>query len=116
VNEPFGWFTTIGTIATAVGVIVVGILRYRDRRETAAENRVATKAALEAKDAAESADAKLAEIDGKIYRLTEQVDGKLSKLLDLTRESALAKGRLEGIASEKADAASNGGRREADPA
>jgi hypothetical protein len=103
--------TTVGTIATAVGVIVVGFLRYRDRRETRAENHEATLAATAAKEAAESAGSKLAEIDGKIYKLTVQVDGKLQKLLDLTREAALAKGRLEGAAQERADAAENGGRR-----
>jgi hypothetical protein len=104
---------TIGTIATAVGVVIVAVLRFRDAQERRADRKAdarslaaAERAAKEAKTAAESSNAALVEIDGKIFQLTKQVDGKLTELLNLTREAALAKGRLEGAATEKADAAS----------
>jgi hypothetical protein len=114
---------TLGTIATAIGVVIVAVLRFRDAQERRSDRKedviavaAAETAAKDAKVAAESSNAALAEIDGKIYKLTEQVDGKLAALLNLTREAALAKGRLEGAATEKADAAASGGRREADDA
>jgi hypothetical protein len=114
--------TTIGTIATAVGVVIVGFLRYRDRRETAAENHDATLAADAARLAVEDANAKLIEIDGKIFNLGKAVDGRLTALIAaieknaaLRVEAALAEGKLAGVATEKAEAAENGHRRNDDP-
>jgi hypothetical protein len=102
---------TIGTIATAVGVVIVAVLRFRDAQERRSDRKAdarslaaAEHAATDAKAAALSSNAQLAQIDGKIYKLTEQVDGKLTELLALTREAAFAAGRLEGVAAEKADA------------
>jgi hypothetical protein len=139
VTEQLGFLTTIGTLATAAGAAYLAYLRYRDRRETAKENHEATIAAEAAKSAAEKAasvtleatraqTAKLVEVEGKIYALGEAVDGRLSALIqaledkaDLRVASALAAGRLEGGATEKAEEATrvaeaaNGGRREKDP-
>jgi hypothetical protein len=133
-----GVLTTIGTLATAAGAAYLAFLRYRDRRETAKENAKATIAAEAAKAAAEKAAAvtleatkenaaKLVEIDGKIYALGKAVDGRLTALIqsiqetaDLRVASALAAGRVEGGATEKAEEATrvaeaaNGGRREKD--
>jgi hemin uptake protein HemP len=114
--------TAVGAVVTAVGVILLGYWAYRgkvkasDAADKAADAAVSAEAA---KDAAKSAEGKLIEIDGKIYTLTKTVDGKLTKLLDLTREAALAKGNLAGraeLAAEQAtEAADHGGRRNGDP-
>jgi hypothetical protein len=133
-----GVLTTIGTLATAAGAAYLAFLRYKDRRETAKENHEATVAAEAAKKAAEEAaavtvaateanSAQLIELNGKIYALGNAVDGRLSALIqaleekaDLRVASALAAGRIEGGAQEKADEAgrvaeaANGGRREKD--
>ncbi len=103
---------TAGTIATAIGVVIVAVLRFRDAQERRAAIAAAKMAAQEAKAAVESSNAALAEIDGKIYKLTEQVNGKLAQLLALTREAAFAKGLLEGKA--EAGQAADDSRREAD--
>ena len=95
----------ITALLVAVGAFVLNFLKERASEKAAAAAVRAAAAAESAREAAEANNAQLAEIDGKIYKLGKAVDGKLTKLLDLTREAALAKGRLEGQATEKADEA-----------
>ena len=92
-------------LIVAVGAFVLNFLKDRHAERAARAAEHAATAAELAAASAELSNAKLVEIDGKIFNLGKAVDGKLTKLLDLTREAALAKGRLEGAAIEKADAA-----------
>lgn len=124
----------VTALIVAVGAFVLNFLKERaaERAATSAAQAAATAAqavlaATAAKTAAEANDAKLVEIDGKIYNLGKAVDGRLTALIKSLEDNAnirvgaaLAAGRLEGQATEKADAASkvdaaeNGGRRNGD--
>jgi hypothetical protein len=86
--------TALGTLVVAVGGAIVAVggfwLAARNSRKAEAARQVA-----------EDNKAELVRVGDKIYRLSENVDGKLTRLLDLTEKAAHAEGRLEGIAAEK---------------
>jgi Ca2+-binding RTX toxin-like protein len=86
--------TALGTLIVAIGGATVAVgtfwLAARNRRD-----------ARKTRQIAEDNKAELVRVGDKIYRLSENVDGKLTRLLDLTEKAAHAEGRLEGIAAEK---------------
>jgi hypothetical protein len=90
--------TALGTLVAAVGAAIVAVGSFW----LAARN---SRKAEKARQLAEDNKAELVRVGDKIYRLSENVDGKLTKLLDLTEKAAHAEGRLEGISVEKARAA-----------
>jgi hypothetical protein len=90
--------TALGTLVVAIGgaTVAVGTFWLASRNSRKADK---------ARQLAEDNKAELVRVGDKIYRLSENVDGKLTKLLDLTEKAAHAEGRLEGIAAEKVRAA-----------
>jgi gas vesicle protein len=112
--------TSLGTLIVAIGAFITAAgglwLAYRnsvkadqarERAATAAEKAQAAKDAAEQsrqdiKDAAEESKRQIVAIGGQVYELGKAVDGRLKELLELTKEAALAEGRLEGAATQKA--------------
>jgi hypothetical protein len=117
----------VTALIVAVGAFVLNFLKERAAEKAAASAAQAALAATAAKTAAEANDAKLVEIDGKIFNLGKAVDGRLTALIKSLEENAnirvtaaKASGKLEGKAeaqaeaSDKATAADDGGRRNGD--
>lgn len=94
--------TALGTLVAAVGALVISWNNRRaasDAREKAA---VAAAAAEAAKAAALDSQREIIATKEGVFEVGKQIDGRLTQLLSLTKEAALAEGRLEGAASERA--------------
>ena len=115
-------------LLVAVGAFVLNFLKDRASEKALAAASLAAANATAARAAAEASDAKLVEIDGKIFNLGKAVDGRLTALIASLEENANIRvdaaklaGHAEGRADEKAEAegrvdqAANGGRRRQDP-
>ena len=83
--------TAFGALVTAVGAVFIAYWAYRGK-ERAAE--AAEKAAAAAAKA-ESLESKLVELNGQVFTLGENIDGRLSQLLAVSAAAA----RAEGIAA-----------------
>jgi flagellar biosynthesis component FlhA len=115
--------TSIGTLIAATGAAIVAVgsfwiaNRNSHKAEILAEKQANAVAAAEAakvaaeqtrreaKEAAAKNEATLIQVGKDVYALDRRVDGKLTELLELTRKAAIAEGRLEGIAAERAEQA-----------
>jgi hypothetical protein len=86
----------LGTLATAIGALFVSYTNARKADRAAIEATAAAKAAADAKRAAEASQADIVATKDGVFALGPQIDGRLTELLELTRQSALAEGRLEG--------------------
>jgi hydroxyethylthiazole kinase-like sugar kinase family protein len=96
VNDLPGTLTAIGALVAA---LTAAFIAYRNSRTTAEAKAAALAAKLAA---AESKTEIVATRDG-VFELGKRVDGRLEELLELTKQSALAAGRLEGRASQRAN-------------
>ncbi len=76
--------TALGAFVTAVGIILAAYWSYRAKER-------ATTAAQLGKDNKD----KIVELDGKLYKLGENVDGRLTALL----ASSVAAARAEGVSA-----------------
>lgn len=81
----------IGSVITAVGVIVVGWWTYRGKERAAK----ATEAAEAAQKAAEANTRALVATRDGIYELGKRIDGRMDELLISARESGHAAGMAE---------------------
>lgn len=90
----------LATLVSAIGAVVVSLLNARRATAAAAASLVAKNAAEAAKVAATASQAAIIETKDGVYEVGKQIDGRLTELLKLTREAALAEGRLEGRASK----------------
>lgn len=115
-----GTISALGTLLGAIGAFVTALgafwLAYRNskrgeeaRIKAAADVQIAkdeaAAAALKAAIAAESAaDAKKAivKVGDDLFVVGKQIDGRLTQLLELTRTSAIAEGRLQAESERKA--------------
>lgn len=93
----------VGGIGTLIGALVLG---YRRIMPVIQEARDEAKLA---RAKAASGEARLIILDDKVYELGQAVDGRLTKLLvlaeanaEIREAAALARGRLEGQAEERA--------------
>ena len=97
--------TLVGALTAMVAALGGVIVAWRnskkadDAREKAA---VAAAAAQAAKQAAEDMKKEVILTKDGVFEVGKQIDGRLSALLELTKQASLAEGRLEGIASQKA--------------
>jgi hypothetical protein len=101
VNDLAAVLTALGVLVAAIGSVSAVVVGYLNRRAmTAAKDKAsdAAAAALVAKTAAEDSKREIIATKDGVFELGKQIDGRLSQLLELTRESALAEGRLEGPA------------------
>lgn len=94
-QDAAGLITAVGTVITALGVILVGWWTYHAKVQA---SRTETKA-KEAKDAAEASLAKLVATEAGIYELGKRIDGRMDELLVSARES----GHTAGMAEQKAN-------------
>lgn len=72
--------TAVAAVIAAIGTIVAAVLAYR-ARERAAE-----------------AKAEIVLVGNELHEVGARVDGRLSDLLEVTRQAAHAAGRTEGLA------------------
>jgi hypothetical protein len=122
VDQPAATISALGTLFAAIGAFITAAgafwLSYRNSRRAekarikaaaavqAAKDEAAA-AALKAAIAAElAADAKKAivKVGDDLFLVGKAIDGRLSELLELTRVSAIAEGRLQVEAEQKASA------------
>lgn len=83
--------TALGALVTAIGAILIGYWSYRAKeRATAA----ATTSADNKKE--------IVQVKGDVFMVGERIDGRLTKLLELTEKAAFQAGKLEGIQFEQA--------------
>lgn len=104
--------TGIAAIIAASGAVVATVLGYLNRRSMGVQREKAAEAAAAAEAARVAAEDSKREIiatkDG-VFELGRAVDGRFTELLRVTKAAALAEGRLEGTATEKARAAEERG-------
>ena len=81
----------IGGVVTAVGVILIAYWSYRGKERATAAARAASDAAT----AAEESHKEIIAVGDKVFRVGEQLDGRLSELL----ASARLASRAEGVAA-----------------
>ena len=97
--------TAIGTLVAAIGAVVIG---YRNSRKADAAKEKATAAAaaaLIAKEAAEDSKKEIIATKDGVFEVGKAIDGRLTELLEITKQAALAEGRrLEGIDRDAKDA------------
>lgn len=88
----------IATLVTALGAVAVGWRNSRKADAAKEEAALAAAAALTAKEAAEASKREIVATKDGVFEVGKQIDGRLSELLKLTEQAALAEGRrLEGI-------------------
>ena len=85
-----GIITAVGACITAIGVILAGFWSYRSKQ----------KAAIAA-EKAEANGAKIVELDGKLYQLGANVDGRLTELLRTSTAAAHAEGVISGEQAQR---------------
>jgi len=90
ITDLAGIIAAVGSVITALGVILVGYWAYKGK------NR-----ADDAKRASENNNARIVELDGKLYTLGVNVDGRLSELLRVSTEAARAQGVAEGEQAQR---------------
>jgi len=94
--------TAIATLIAAIGALIVTVrngTKANDAKIAAATSAAAAEAA---KVAALDATKRIVQTQDGVFELGKRVDGRLSELLELTKKAAMAEGRLEGKADEKA--------------
>ena len=89
--------TVLVAFIGAIGLVVVALLGLM--------TQVVLKRFAEAKEAAEATTAVLVEVGDKVFRIGEQVDGRLSELLKEARALARAEGVAAGEQSQRDRAA-----------
>jgi hypothetical protein len=93
-----------GTFVAALGAAIAAVVTVTISRQTSAAKEKSMEAADHAERARVMAEESKQEIiatrDG-VFEVGKQLDGRLSELLKVTKENALAQGRVEGRAAEK---------------
>jgi len=88
---------------TAPGLTAL-IVTLRGRARSRRDAQAAIQAAKDAKEAAELSKAEIVAVGDKVFQVGKAIDGRLTELLASREAGALARGRLEGEATEKARA------------
>jgi type II secretory pathway component GspD/PulD (secretin) len=97
----------IVSVGTLIGAVAAAVIAYRNSTAATAAREAAAVAAAAAELARqEAADAKREIVLTKsgVFEVGKAIDGRLTALLELTRTSALAEGRLQGSGAAPADA------------
>jgi type II secretory pathway pseudopilin PulG len=102
VNDLPATITALGTLVAAIGALVISWNNRRAAAEAREKAAVAAAAAEAAKLAALDSQREIIATKEGVFEVGKQIDGRLTELLTLTKESALAEGRLEGAATERA--------------
>lgn len=93
--------TALGTLVAAIGAVIIGYRNSKAAADAREKARDAANAATAAKLTAEHSQAEIVATKDGVFEVGKKIDGRLDELLELTKQAALAEGRLQGRASER---------------